>query len=247
MATATEEATVTTATTQKLLEVDPGKFAALEDSRHRVNDAEVKMNVAKEDFAAKKKIFDAARSAFLRDFDRFVANIHGEDLPLFSQTEVLDRAKSDPIVTTLADRLIGAGHDVNVIIVAGYTADERAEAERYLDALDTNAAAKESGAIEAEVVEVPAFLLPQPLTPVEVADLAHLLAAEDLEIPAETIGAWKKTETAEAMDWLTRVEAIKHDKGDNVTVDDLPAAPEWLQELATAPGDESDNDGEDTE
>lgn len=214
---------------RKLLEVDPNKFAELSDSRQRVNEALVKFNASNEDMKAKKKIYEAARSAFERDFDRFVANVRGEDLPLFSQSELLDKAKNDPVVAKLVDGLLQLGHDVNAIIVSGYTQDERHLVEQYLEAEANRKALIESDATDVPDVEVPAFLKPQPLTPIEIADLLKRLADRDYEFEAEELAAWTKAQTAEAMDWLTRCEAIEKDKGDAVTADDLPAAPEFFE------------------
>lgn len=228
-------------TKSRLLEVDPNRFAALEDYRRRVTESLVHFNAANEDAKAKKKIYEAARSAFEREFDRFVANIHGEDLPLFSQSELLDRAQADPIVMKLVDQLLAAGHDVNAILVAGYTPEERQQASEYLDALETAKNVQAVDGREQPAIDIPPFLLPQPLTPIEIADLANRLADEDLAIDAEMIGAWTKAQTAEVMDWLTRCEGIRKAKGEALVMDDLPAAPDWLE--AAADGNGAD-DGE---
>jgi hypothetical protein len=230
----------------RLLEVDPKRFGALSDMRKGVNEALVRFNVANEDAKAKKKIYEAARTAFEREFDRFVANVNGEDLPLFSQRDVLDRAHADPVVMKLVDRLLSAGHDVNAIIVAGYSQDERAQAEKYLDQLDADAAAVASGEGGTFDVEVPAFLLPQPLTPIEIADLGKRLAEVELTITVEQLAHYGKAQVAEIRDFLDRVDAIAKEKGEALTADDLPEPPAFLVE-ADAANVESDGGEEDTD
>lgn len=222
----TETETARPTSSNPLLEIDPGKFAALCDSRARVIEAQAKYNTSKLDTNAKKKILDAANEAFLRDFDRFNANVRGEDLPLFSQSELLDRAQSDPVVTKLVDRLLGAGHDVNAIIVAGYTQEERAQASAYLDAVEAANAAGEPPVLD--TIDVPAFLLPQPLTPIEIADLVNRLAKAELKITPEQLAEFSKPRIAEVCDFLDRYAAVVKEKGDAVTVDDLPEPPEFL-------------------
>lgn len=231
----------------KLLEVDPGKFAALSESRARVNDALVKFNVANEDAKAKKKIYEAARTAFERDFDRFVQNVNGEDLPLFAnQSEAIERAKADPVVTKLVDRLLHNGHDVNALIVMGYTQDERAQASAYLDALEESAKSVVEGPEGTNgTIEVPPFLLPQPLTPVEVAELARRLETEEMPLSTDQIANLSKPQLAEARDWLDRCHAIRYAKGDDITFDDLPSAPEWIVNLSAQQDDQDAADDSD--
>lgn len=219
---------------RKLLEVDPNKFAELSDSRQRVNEALVKFNASNEDMKAKKKIYEAARSAFERDFDRFVANVRGEDLPLFSQSELLDKAKNDPVVAKLVDGLLQLGHDVNAIIVSGYTQDERHLVEQYLEAEANRKALIESDATDVPDVEVPAFLTPQPPTAIELASLAErIIDADDtLSVSTDQLAAFSNAQRAEVTEWLERCAAVKQDKGDDVTVEDLPAPPEFLHDAA---------------
>lgn len=204
-------------------------FGVLIDLRQRCEEAKVRYNAAAEDAKSKKKSYEGAREVFETNFDRIVRRAKGEDLPLFSQSELLDKAKNDPVVAKLVDGLLQLGHDVNAIIVSGYTQDERHLVEQYLEAEANRKALIESEATDVPDVEVPAFLKPQPLTPIEIADLLQRLANRDYEFEADELAAWTKAQTAEAMDWLTRCEAIEKDKGDAVTADDLPAAPEFFE------------------
>ncbi len=235
----------------RLLEVDPKRFAALSDMRKGVGEALVRFNCANEDAKAKKKIYEAARSAFEREFDRFVANVNGEDLPLFSQKDILDRAQADPVVMKLVDRLLAAGHDVNAILVAGYNQDERAQASAYLDALEARAKRLETEVLtdddaRAITVEVPAFLLPQPLTPIELADLAQRLKDKELVITTDQLASFGKAQIAEVRDYLERVAAIEQDKVASLTVSDLPEPPAFLVE-ADAANLEADGPDDDDE
>lgn len=230
----------------KLLEVDPSKFQALSESRGRVNDALIKFNASNEDAKAKKKIYEAARAAFEREFDRFVQNVRGEDLPLFSQSEILDQAKRDPVVTKLVDRLLHHGFDVNALIVAGYTQDERAQASAYLDALDAGKAAHDAGDA-VPVVDIPAFLTPQPLTPIEVAKLLEDLTASGLTLTAAQVSGLTQPQLFETRDFLLRTAAVHADKGEAVTFEDLPAVPTFLKDLEDQGGEAPESEDADAD
>lgn len=200
----------------------------------RVDVARSTYNVANERAKGAKKYLEAAQETLESLIRRFTTP--EADLPLFTnQSEKLDAANADPVVSKLVERLLARGHDVNTLIVFGYTEDERAQVAKYLDILDANEAefarvADGSETATIETCEVPAFLVPQPLTAIEVADLIGRLSAADLAIAPEEIEAWKQTQLADAKAWLAQVEAVKSAKGDAVTFDDLPAVPEWLGE-----------------
>lgn len=218
-------------------------FAVLIDMRTRVEEARVRMNAAKENAKALTKAHDGAREVFEAQFDRIVRRAKGEDLPLFNQSELLDRAQADPVVMKLVDRLLANGHDVNAIIVAGYTQDERHEAEQYLDAMDEDKKLREeSGGTAANVIDIPAFLLPQPLTPIEVADLAQRLKSEDFTVTPEQLAEFSKAQIADVRDFLDKSKAVRAEKGDAVTFDDLPDAPEFLIDANDPTVDTSDDD-----
>lgn len=227
-------------------------FATLVDLRQRCEEARARYNSAAEDAKSKKKAFEGAREVFETNFDRIVKRTKGEDLPLFNQSEQLDRAKSDPVVTKLVDRLLGYGHDVNAIIVAGYTQDERHEAEQYLDRLDARKKRLETEIVTddearelAETTVPPAFLLPQPLTPIELADLAERLKAEDFTVTTEQLAEFNKAQIAEVRDFLDKSKAVRAEKGDAVTFDDLPDAPEFLIDANDPTVDTAGDDDED--
>jgi hypothetical protein len=224
--------------------IDEKDTAVLVDLHDRLVHAKAVYNAAAEDAKSKRKAMEGAREIFESTFQRIVRR---DDLPLFNQSELLDRAQSDPVVMKLVDRLLAAGHDVNAILVSGYSQDERAQASAYLDAVDHLT----SGEGEHDPVpEPPAFLLPQPLTPVEIADIGKRLADAELNITVEQIASYGKAQIAEVRDWLDRVDAIAKDKGEALTADDLPEPPAFLVEADAANveadgGEETDEDTND--
>lgn len=226
--------------------IEEAKFAALMEMRTRVKDSLVSFNAAREDAKAKGKIYEAARSTFEREFDRLVRSTKGDDLPLFNQSELIERAQADPVVMKLVDRLVGRGHDVNAILVAGYTEDERNQASAWLDALDAKDAAEADGhEYVADMPEMPAFLAPQELTALEVADLLRRCgdAGCDDTITAEVVKGWGPSVLATVRAWLADVERIKAEKGEAVTFDDLPETPACLQGQAEAHAPADGEDG----
>jgi hypothetical protein len=241
----------------RMVTIDEGRFETLVDIRRRVNEALARFNGSKEQAKSDGKTYEAARAEFEREFDRLVRAAHGEDLPLFAnQTDAIEAAKSDPVVTKLLERLLGRGHDVNALIVAGYTEEERNEVAKYLDVMDRNdekiaAVAGTEQVAEVEPVDVPAFLTPQPLTAIEQADfIARCKAASDLILTAKDVEGWSQAQIAEARDYLAKVDAIKAEKGADLTLDDMPEAPDFLceqsdaNELAAEADDDEDGEAD---
>lgn len=216
------------------LGIDEKDTAVLVDLHDRLTRAKALFNASAEETKSKRKAYEGAREIFETTFDRIVRRAKGEDLPLFNQSELLDRAQADPVVMKLVDRLLGAGHDVNAILVSGYTQDERAQAEKYLDELDGNKKVEESGEACRIDIDVPAFLLPQPLTPIEIADLGKRLKDVALTITVEQLASYGKAQVAEIREYLDRVAAIEKDKGEGLTADDLPEPPAFLVEADAA-------------
>lgn len=211
-------------------------FAELCEQRARCERLEAEHDRAADEAKSAKKAWEAARETFERMFDRMVARQKGDDLPLFnSQTDAIAAAEADPVVTKLADRLIARGHDVNLLIVAGYTEAERNEAAAYLDLLDERDRLLADGADagELETPIPPPFLQPQPLTAIELADLAQRAQDQvwDLAdaITPELIGKLSAADVATLRAHLDQVESIKAEKGDAITVDDLPEPSAELQ------------------
>jgi hypothetical protein len=207
----------------------------------RVDEARSTYNVANERAKGAKKYLEAAQETLESLIRRFTAP--ESDLPLFqNQSDAIAAAQADPVVTKLVERLLARGHDVNAVIVFGYTEDERNQVAKYLDVMDENdaARAKAEGTDETATivdVEVPGFLVPEPLTPIEVADLIGRLDACGHTVDADEVEAWKLTQLSDIRAWLSAVEAVKAEKGEAVVFDDLPPAPEWLVE-----GDEGDDE-----
>jgi len=209
--------------------IDEGRFETLVDIRRRVNETLARWNSSKEQAKSDGKTYEAARSEFEREFDRLVRAAHGEDLPLFAnQSEAIEAAQSDPVVTKLVERLLARGHDVNTLIVFGYTKEERNLVARYLDALDMRQQLEDANEPNLPDVEVPIFLVPQPMTAVEVAYLITRLGDADHDVTPMTIDTWSQAQLAEVRHYLVGVECAKADKGDEVTFEDLPKVPAFL-------------------
>ncbi len=199
-------------------------FAVLVDMRDRVKEATARHNAAVAEARDRKKALDACIENFQAQFDRIAARARGEDLPLFqNQTDAIERAEKDPVAKDLTERLIDEGHDVNVLQVFGYTSEEREQVRKYLEYCDARDAE-----IDTPVVEPPAFLRPQVDESHEVAELVRRLADQSLEIPVERAQAWTDDQVVAVVEWLDRTEEVKAEKGEAVTVDDLPAAPAFL-------------------
>lgn len=242
----TEAATETAPVTQPA-HLDDKDFATLTDLHARVIEARARFNSARDDAKAKKATLESSQDTLETFLSRIILRTKGGDLPLFDhQSDAIAKAQADPVVTKLVERLLHYGHDVNSLIVMGYTQDERAAASAYLELLDKNAAerarAMEANEIADQVdVEVPAFLIPQDLTVIEIADLMNRLKDQDWHPTADDVKTWKPTQIAEVRDWLSRVEAIKAEKGDDVTFSDLPEAPAFLAGSEQL-GDDDDKD-----
>lgn len=220
-------------------------LAVITDMRARVVEAGQRYNAAREDAAAKKKTYDAARETFESEFDRLIARTHGEDLPLFNQSEALERAQGDPVVMKLVERMLGRDIDTNALIVAGYTEDERNQLEAYLDACDkvaeANAPIADAG-LDDEVTftpmpDPPAFLMPQGgLTDEDLEALRAELFAHGVDVTLEGIRAkYSSAQQGELVAWARACEAVKVEKGEAVTMDDFPPAPACLLKPTEAP------------
>jgi hypothetical protein len=222
----------------------PENVTSLIEHRKRVAEALVAYDRANEEAKSRRKSFEGARSAFEREFDRIVREAEGSDLPLFNQSQLLEQAQADPVVTALVNRLLSHGQYTNAILVAGYTEVERAELAGWLDEMDEFKEAKDLGELEAGEVEPepPAFLAPQSLNPIEVADLIGLLKAAGHDVSDTVITGWSHEQLAEVREWLSWAEPVIAEKGEALVFDDLPVAPAFLHELATvtaAIGDEA--------
>lgn len=208
--------------------ITTANLESLSQHRQRVAETLTELNYAVEQTKSRRKSHEAAQSAFLREFDRIMREVNGEHLPLFAnQSEALEAAEADPVVTTLVTRLLNRGCDVNTLIVAGYTHEERAAVDEWLDAMDEFFDQKIAGTLaDGEVEpEPPAFLATQPLTTIELAQFLVRLKAAGHQLTAETVDGWNKATRAEVSHWLSEVERITAEKGEALTADDLPPVP----------------------
>lgn len=217
--------------------IEESRFTSLVDLCTRVNRAKAEFDDAAEEAKSARKAYEAARETFEKEFDRLVRATQGEDLPLFSQQDVLDSANADPVVSKLVDRMLARDLDVNNLVVSGYTEAERNQLSQWLDAMDAFDAAPQDG-VEMVKPEMPAFLVPQPLTPVEVASCIERLSAEGVEVDEADVEGWSLRQRAEVTAYLEASARIRAEKGDAVTYDDLPEPPEWL----VSPEDDDDED-----
>jgi hypothetical protein len=219
----------------------------------RVKETGGLFTIANEDAKAKKKAHDAARETLEMEVGRALKRASGiEDLPLFANmNDALDAAVKDPIVDTLLQRLIMAGFDnLNILIIAGWTETERNMVMAYLDSVDARAkaeaeaaAAPDTGIVIPELLELPAFLAPQVVTESSAAlfdipkdaDVVEALATAGIEATVYQVSELTVAEQREVLTWCARVRHIKSEKGDAVTVDDLPAMPDCLNAALARP------------
>lgn len=221
-------------------ELDPKILTTVIEYHSEVEEARREFEDAKERLKHKKNRLEAMQESFEAAFRRLISGAQAGELPLFAnQSEMVEAANADPVVSSIVDRLLGYDHDVNAVLVAGYTEDERHQVVAYLDAADAVAEGD-------EMPEPPAFLTPQPLTPIEIADLMTRLADAGVEVDAERVAAWGLGSRLVVRTWLEACDAVKAEKGDALVADDLPPVPDWLaggddeQEV-----DESHEDAED--
>lgn len=230
-------------------------FERIEGLRKRVAETAVSLERATKEKKEAQGAFDSAQMNLSAAVSDMIDEINGvSKLPLFdNQTDAIARAESDPIVQKLVERMLE--HEithVNALIVAGYTEDQRNELAAYLDALDERKhaeamaadMAKQPLSLQVEVMlppipDAPAFLQAdaEPAMTEEQADaFSCQLQEEGLEIPPRTLLRMTLAQRQEAAKWLSDVRGIKAEKGDALTMDDLPSAPSYLvnpQELFT--------------
>ncbi len=220
--------------------VDEKLFAQVIEQHARVAEARSQFNTARETAKSKKLALDGALETFETMFKRLANTTNGSDLPLFSMSDAIAKAEADPVVMGLCKRLVDAGQDVNALIVAGYTEEERNRAAEYLDTRDELIA----NGHDPNAAVLPPFLMPPDLTAVEVADLFSRLVDADIETDEATIRGWSRVQLQEVRAWLTNVEAVKAEKGEGVTFDDLPPAPAWLADRPDVDEDGTDDETE---
>ena len=231
----------TAAPSSSVVEVDRNVLATVADMHERVAVARAAFNTAKVIMKDKKQALENAQESFETAFKRLMAWPPPE-LPLFAnQSDAIAAAQADPVVTKIVERLLAYGHDTNALLVAGYTADERQELLEWLDAMDQHAADvaaahEDADAVQADAPEPPAFLTPQPLTAIEVADLTNRLIEAGYRFDPQTvIAGWTPALVAQVRAWLSAVEAVKDQKREALTFEDLPPAPAWLDLIPQEP------------
>jgi hypothetical protein len=234
---------------------DERTVSVINAAYERVKETGGLFTIANEDTKAKKKAHDAARETLEMEIGRALKRANGiEDLPLFANmNDALDAAVKDPIVDTLLQRLITSGFaDLNILIVAGWTETERNMVQAYLDSVDAHAKDEADAAANANpdvtieirpVLELPAFLAPQVVTESSAAlfdipkdaEVVEALVTAGIEATVYQVSALSVAEQREVLTWCARVRHIKGEKGDAVTVDDLPAMPDCLNAALARP------------
>lgn len=220
-------------------ELDPKLLSTVVEYHAQVEEARREFEDAKERLKSRKNRLESLQESFETAFRRLITK--GGELPLFAnQSEMVEAANNDPVVSSIVDRLLERGFDVNAVLVAGYTEDERNEVIAYLDAADAVAEGDQEP-------EPPAFLTPQ-LTAVEIADLITRLADAELSVEADTIESWGPGSLHDVRAWLDACDAVTAEKGDAIVVDDLPPAPAWLiASMQSEDDDEAADDEQDDE
>ncbi len=187
-------------------------YQEVERERKNVNEKAAELKTAKEELKEAEDTLTKLVGSLCR-------NLSGEELPLFTnQSEAIERANNDPVTQDLVKRLLAQGHDVNVLIVFGYTEEEKSAVRGYLDQMEAFARGDRSEYPDAPPVFLPAIVAAESL----VTDLQKQL---DVEVTAEAIQSLSAHEFATVVAYVGRVNALTAEKGDAVTFDDLPPMP----------------------
>lgn len=227
------------------------RFDRLNELRGLVDRREQEVDGCQRDLKEAKASLEAARQSFDRETRRLLDFVKGvDDLPLFANmSEAIDAATADPVVDRLMRRLQDVGVDhVNILIIAGYTEEERGQVTQWLDALARRGQALADLASGKDVVvpsepEMPPFLKPQtPDSEEELPPPALSLPTDqvirealphgDLELTDAQIAKLSLRQRWDLLTWIARVKHVKAEKGDALVFDDLPPALPFLAELA---------------
>lgn len=212
--------------------VDEKLFQEVKRHHARVVEVRAEYESSRDETKRLKASLEGAHET-LESLVRRLTSGSAEELPLFkNQSDQIAEAQADPVVSKIVDRLITLGHDVNALIVAGYTESERGQVLVWLDIVDQVKRECAELGREVSLPDPPAFLLPQPLTPVELADLMTRIGAEGYVCAMEDLAARSAVDIANLRHWLAESVAVKAAKGDALVFDDLPVAPDWLTALA---------------
>lgn len=212
-----------------LVSIHRATFTRIEGLRKRVAETTIAEDRAKHAHKDAKIALEAAQMHLSTAVSDMLDEVNGvSKLPLFdTQTDAIARAEADPVAQKLLARMLDHGiTHLNVLVVAGYTEDQRGELEEYLDALDER---KESQAELLDPPTAPDFLAEVPVIPAEdIAPLVERLAREGLTLRADVVATFTLVQRDEIMTWLTACETVKAEKGAALVMEDLPSAPSYL-------------------
>ncbi len=228
-----ETATTTAPTVldPSMIAIDRSLFKRIEDQTERVTETENALKRAAEEHKDAKKAHEAATMTLTGLVNAMIRRANGKpsDTPLFdNMSDAIDSAASDPIVTTLVNRMIDHGlTHINALIVAGYDEAQRDELAKYLDALDRRKAALDQpdGFELVPEVEVPAFLQPQEISDHEVSSALREIK---IEMKREHVALMTQEQRRQVLEYCAAVQAVYQRLGEAVTMDDLPDAPSFV-------------------
>lgn len=223
-------------TTEPFINVNRKTIERIEGLKKRVAETTIALDKAKREHSDAKSAHDSAQTNLSSAVSDMLDEIHGvSKFPLFdNMSDAIAKAEGDPIVQQLVARMLE--HDitnVNALIVAGYNAEQREELTKYLDSLDArkSAEAQNGQPLDSEPPAPPAFLDEDyaPVTDDEADELSGRLELEqNLDIHARTLLKLSRLRFIEVIVWLDKCQDIKTEKGEALTVDDLPTAPSYL-------------------
>ncbi len=241
---------------QETVTITRPMFERIEDRRKEVAENESRLNRIAEDHKAAKKAFDASRDTLDALVSEMIRVVNGgpSDLPLFdNMNDRLEEAQKDPVAQTLLDSLITHGYtDLNLLIVHGYTEAERGELAAYLDSLDRLQAWEEMPIVEAgerpDVLPEPAFISADAIAqrqdeltadaPTD-AQIEAALAENDIQfMPGHAF--MDTAQRIEAIAWAQACAAVRAEKREDLTFDDLPTAPAFVLDPKSLLPDEMD-------
>lgn len=223
-------------TPDPLVHLNRKTIERVDNLRKRVSETTVTLDRA----AREHKEAKSAHESALTNLSTAVSDMLDEAngvvrFPLFAnQSEAIASAQADPIAQKLLTRLIDHGvTNVNQLIVAGYSEDQRNLLAAYLDALDARKKAESEGQAELpELIDMPAFLIADSTAPVftpeEIEGLTARIVAEGLTLKPEHLAALDAIHWEAVQMWLHNCDVIKAQMGEALTVDHLPSAPSCL-------------------
>jgi hypothetical protein len=221
-------------------------FERIEGLRTRVAETTIALDRASREHKEAKSAHETAQSNLSVAVSDMLDEVNGiSKLPLFdNQTDAIAKAEADPVAQKLLARMLD--HEIthlNVLVVAGYSEDQRAELAAYLDALDAWKAAEAEG--QSELLEPPtppAFLAETsepPMTEEQADAFSCQLQEEGIEIATRVLLRMTLEQRQDVAKWLNDTRQVKAEKGEALTVEDLPPAPSYILNPAelTAAGD----------